>query len=221
MKTYANFVLASIAIAMSLPALAYAEELVNPVQGAVVRYYNTSSELGPHNDLGGNTSIHERNFLQHLPKCLAGKIAPVETTVDDDVSYSTKLLAKKTINDYIGDGSGGRRIAVWDGYFKQSSGGAFTFTGQFTGTRNWASCFAIWVNGNQLTVDGRQAFSGTGGAVAFNVTLRAGFNHIRIAMEASGRDPLAISYKKADSIKPPKPLGPGQLWHEDEPDDDE
>ena len=211
----------ALAFAAIIPTTAKADELANPMQGAVVQYYNTCSELGPHNDLGGNTSVHERNFLQHLPKCLAGKIAAVDTTVDDDVSFSTRLMAKKTINDYLGDGSGGRRIAVWDGYFKQNSAGIFTFTIQFTGTRNWASCVAIWINGMQLSSERHQAFSGSDGAVACNVQLHAGFNHIRIAVEASGRDPLAITYKKADSIKPPKTLGPCDLWHEDEPDDED
>lgn len=199
----------------------HAEEPYNPVPGAVVRYYNCRGELGPHNDLGGNSSIHEKYFLQQLSRCLSGQIAPVVTTVDTDSIFSTKMSERQTVASLLSDTSYDRRIGVWDGFIKNASGGAYTFTMGFGDRNNWASCFAVWINGHQLTIENRQAFSGSGGAFAFNVVLRPGFNHIRIALEASKRDPLTITYKKADSIKPPKYLGPGNLWHEDEPDDEE
>ena len=211
---------ASVLLAASAGTL-HAEELYTPVPGAVVRYYNCHGELGPHNDLGGNTSIHEKYFLQQLPRCLSGQIAPVVTTVDNDSTFSTKMSERQTVASLLSDTSYDRRIGIWDGFIKNSSGGTYTFTMGFGERNNWASCFAVWINGHQLTIGNRQAFSGSGGAFAFNVVLRPGFNHIRIALEASKRDPLTITYKKADSIKPPKYLGPGSLWHEDEPDDED
>lgn len=221
MKKFLSAAIAASALLAAGSAAASAEELYNPVPGAVVRYYNCRGDLGPHNDLGGNTSIHEKYFLQQLPRCLSGQMAPVVTTVDNDSTYSTKYSERQNPIHLLSDTSYDRRIGIWEGYFKSTAGGMYTFTMGFGDLNNWASSFAVWINGQQLAMGNRQAFSGSGGAFAFNVPLRPGFNHVRIALEASGRDPLTVSYKKADSIKPPKYLGPGSLWHEDEPDDED
>lgn len=187
--------LAALLVAGTIPAV-HAGELANPVQGSVVRRYNYYTHSGTNRDR------HERTFAAELQRYLSGELVPAETTVDTAEAFNTRS-------------SRDRGTSIWDGFLKSASGGLFTFTFAFNERKYWQSCFSVWINGRQLTVDDSRVFSGHAGAYAFNVNLLPGFNSVRIALEAVDTDPLSVSYKKSGSLQPPRNIGPGDLWRDD------
>lgn len=201
MKKLTTTALAVLALAAILPTTAKADDPVNPVQGAVAKYFNWSAREG------SGAKSHESNFLELAKECLSGQKTPAEQSVDSEDSFKTKA-------------DGGRQLVIWDGFLKRSSGGSFTITVEFEGG-HWYDCCAIWINGEQLAHDDRKAFSGNAGPYAFTVNLQSGFNAVRFALEAGSRVSVTITCKKSDSLKPPKTFGPGDLWHEDVPEDDD
>lgn len=182
-------------MASSIASSSPAAELANPVPGAIVRHFNWKTDTG-------SSSGHERRFLEQIPEFLSGTKPAAETGVDTGETFNTR-------------NQGDRRNSIWDGYIKSASGGVFTFTFGFCELNHSASCFAVWINGQQLILGDRKAFSGHSAPYAFPVTLRPGFNSIRIVLEATNRDPLSVTYKKMDSLQAPRNIGPGDLWHED------
>lgn len=196
----------AVLMASSIAVSSIAAELANPVPGAVVRHFNWNS---PNPGAGSSApTTHERNFTAQLPEFLSGTKAAAETGVDTAESFNTR-------------NQGDRRNSIWDGYIKSASGGVFTFTFGFNEQNVWPSCFSVWINGQQLTQGERKAFSGHSAPYAFPVTLRPGFNSIRIVLEANNRDPLSVTYKKMDSLQAPRNIGPGDLWHEDVVEDED
>ena len=184
----------AVLVASSIAVSSIAAELADPVPGAVVRHFNW--EAG-----GGGHISHEPKFTAQIAEFLSGAKAAAETGVDTAESFNTN--GQKPRN------------SIWDGYIKSASGGVFTFTFGFNGRNTERSCFSVWINGQQLTLGDRKAFSGHSAPYAFSATLRPGFNSIRIILEADNRDPLSVTYKKMDSLQAPRNIGPGDLWHED------
>lgn len=203
MKNITIAALAVLTFTAISPTSAKADELANPVQGAIVRHFNWKT------DHGSSPKTHEKNFLEQVRSLLSGEKAPAENSVDTSESFNT--LSQQS----------DRRISIWDGCLKSVSGGRFTFTLCFKERNYWTECFAIWINGQQLVLDDRRAFSGDSAPYAFNVILKPGFNSIRIALESTKYDPLSMSYKKADSLQAPRNIGPGDLWREGEIEEEE
>lgn len=201
MKTTKN-IMAVLLIALASVSLSQAAELANPAPGSVVRYYNWKSNTS------STRSIHDKVFLREFPRCLSGEIAPAEVKVDTAEDFGT--LSPEN-----------RRIAVWDGYLKSTSGGPFVLTFGFVDPVSWESVFSAWVNGQQLVQGDARSFSGRKDAFAFNVNLQPGFNSIRIVFESHARCHLSLAYKKDGSLQAARNIGPGDLWHEDVVEDEE
>lgn len=185
----------AVLMASSIAVSSLAAELANPVPGAVVRHFNWKA------DFGSTHEGHERRFAAQISEFLSGTKAAAETSVDTAESFNTHSQKNP-------------RNSIWDGYIKSASGGVFTFTFGFSERNSSESCFSVWINGQQLTLGDRKVFSGRSDPYAFSVTLRPGFNSIRIILEADKRDPLSVTYKKMDSLQAPRNIGPGDLWHE-------
>ena len=51
--------------------------------------------------------------------------------------------------------------------------------------------------------------------------LNPGFNEIILVVSKTKSKDISMNIKRADSIKDPVNIGPGDFWHEDEPDDED
>lgn len=103
-------------------------------------------------------------------------------------------------------------IGMWTGWLKQEKAGTYTFLCQQYATYNYAYCYSIWINGKKCVEAGK-------GQTSFNVELEAGFNSVKIIVAADDKRPLAITYKKAGSLKDPKAFGPADMYYDDEEDE--
>ena len=67
----------------------------------------------------------------------------------------------------------------------------------------------VWINGQVCASGDRQH--------AFNVDLHPGFNFVKIIFHQSGgQRNLALTYKRAGSLKEPVPFGPENMFYEEE-----
>lgn len=195
MKRIATAALAVFALAAILPITAKADEPANPAQGAVKKLYAFRAN-------GRGRDLTE-NFVSLAGKIKDGREVPYVTEVDTDSEFKSSKDSH-------------RSFGMWTGFIKRSSGGMFTFS--FSAPRGSsvsdAITFSCWINGAQVV-------SGGYGTVAVSVVLNAGYNSFCLIEDATNRRFTTISYKKQDSLKEPKKLTPGDLWHEDEPDDED
>ena len=104
-------------------------------------------------------------------------------------------------------------IGMWTGWLKQEKAGTYTFLCRQYNNGYADYCYSIWINGEKC-VEGRK------GQTSFNVELAAGFNSVKIVVAANNsKRPLAISYKKAGSVKDPKTFGPADMYYDDDEDE--
>lgn len=190
MKTLAT-ALTALALAATIPTSAFADELANPVQGAVQKLYSFRAKQG---------SKHTDSFKALSKDIKEGREAPCKVSVD-------------TSDNYVPSTDSGASFGMWTGYIKRQSGGAYTFT--FTAPPDFLyPMYSVWINGRQIVSAGQKT-------VAVDVVLNAGFNEFCIIIEGKKNKLVTIDFKKQGSLKEPKTLTPGDLWHEDEPDDED
>ena len=183
--------LAALALAATIPSLACADELANPVQGAVQKLYSFRAKQG---------SKHTDSFKALSKDIKEGREVPYKVSVDAS-------------DNYVPSAENGAGFGMWTGYIKRQSGGAYTFT--FTAPPDFLyPMYSVWINGRQIVSAGQKT-------TAVDVVLNAGFNEFCIVIEGKRNKLVTIEFKKQGSLKEPKALTPGDLWHEDEPDDED
>lgn len=180
--------MAALAIAAALQTVAKAEDPISPVEGAVCNLYLT------------NVGTSEAKAFSELAASLP-RLPAAATFVDAAGDF-------KDVDKMNGVASD---VGMWTGWIRQEKAGTYTFLCKRRADYSWLR-YSIWINGQKCV----EAMVGQS---SFNVDLNAGFNSIKI-VTAGDSDydprPLAISYKKAGSVKDPLPFGPGDMWYDDE-----
>lgn len=192
MKITSIAVLAAFAFAALLPTLSPADEPANPIKGAVKKLYNFY--------FTSSVPKHDAEFRTAAREIVNGEKVAYSTSVDTGSDFSV---------------SGDVEFGMWHGFLKRKTGGVYTFT--LNPTRSYFGKyphFSLWVNGQEVVTASAQL-------TAVNVTLNPGFNEVCFVSECSSKYYVQLSMKKKDSLKEATIIGPGDLWHEDEPDDDD
>lgn len=185
-------VLAALVVTVVAPGSLVAAELENPAEGAIGRYYSFYAK-------GGTDVMPARRGFSELAKRIAaGEEAAYETTLDKGERFDIDDRRRET--------------AMWTGAIRSSGGGEYTLTLASEGG-NWP-IYSLWINGVQVIDAGMKT-------TAVNVILRAGFNDFRLVAEVKRRTSVSLSLKRKDSYKEPRNIGPGDIWHEEEPDEDD
>ena len=200
MKRLSTAALAALALAAILPTSAIADEPANPVQGAVRKVFN--NELKKIGDGPGATRRYYDDFNNTALSIFRGTVAPYSTSIDTDASF--RVLTKSGIR---------QEFAMWHGFLKRKNGGVYSFVISTTGG-NIYPIYSLWVNGKRVVDFGTET-------TAKDVILYPGFNEICLVVSKTKAKDISVSIKKADSLKEPTNIGPGDLWHEDEPDDED
>lgn len=184
---------------LALPCALTAGELENPVEGAVRRVYGIEIKHGE-----GRTA-HERyleSFANAAQRIMRGGETPYSVGVDSDSHFRT-----------ISPSGWVSEIAMWSGFLKRKNGGPYTIIINSEGGNKWP-VYSLWVNGRLVVSAGT-------GTIPVEVVLNPGFNEICLVMNSIRRYGLELTIKRADSIKEPTSIGPADLWHEDELDDED
>lgn len=120
---------------------------------------------------------------------------PAAATFVDTASDFKACGKKPGIDSYYG---------MWTGWMKVERGGTCTFVCNGGGIEH-----KVWINGQVCASGDRQH--------AFNVDLHPGFNSVKIIFHQSGgQRNLALTYKRAGSLKEPVPFGPENMFYEEE-----
>lgn len=186
--------LAAFALVAILSASVLANEPVNPAEGAVRRIYNVMAK--------GDGKTHQTNFRDLARAIKTGNLTAYSTSADTSDKFKTN-----SDSGYHPD------FGMWTGFLKRKNSGIYTIVFDTTGG-NKLPMYSLWVNGVQV-IDAETE------TTAVDVSLYAGFNEVCLVVEGTAKYHVAISIKKKDSLKEPTNLGPEDLWHEDEPDDED
>lgn len=194
-----HLALAALVAAVAIPGTLCAAELENPAEGAVRRVYGIEVKHGE-----GRTA-HERyleEFANTAQRIWRGGATPYQTGVDGDSQFRT-----------VSSDGWHSEIAMWTGFLKRKNGGVYTIVVNSGGGNKWP-VYSLWVNGRQVVSAGT-------GTQALDVVLAPGFNEICLVMSSIRKAGVGLTIKRQDSIKEPTSIGPGDLWHEDELDDED
>lgn len=191
-KNLMTATLAAFALAATFQTAAKAADPINPVQGAVCNLYLL--------DVDGS----EKNPRPFIELCASLPSTPAAATFVDTASEFVEAKKRDGVKSSVG---------MWTGWLKQENAGTYTFLCQ-RGSYNYAGGYrySIWINGQKCI----EANYGQG---SFNVELNAGFNSVKIVTESYYYDTpksLALTYKKAGSVKEPVTFGPADMWYDDE-----
>lgn len=192
MKKLTTAALAALALATIIPASAFAADPATPVQGAICNLYLIDTIR----------SAQKKDF-NDMANSIASK--PAAATFVDTASDFKSSKKKDGVASSWG---------MWTGWMKVEKAGTYTFLckRKFSDiSYENPTMYSIWINGQKCIEAGC-------GQESFNVELRAGFNDIKIVAECPSLNdyPLAISYKKAGSVKEPISFGPENMYHDDE-----
>ena len=186
--------LAAFAIVALSPLMSSADELSNPAQGAVRRTYNVNATKG--------AGTHKDRFKKLANSIKSGEQVPYSTRVDTAQSFVTE-----SSDNWEPD------TGMWTGFLKRKASGDYTIVISTNGGNLWPA-YSLWVNGRQIVDAATET-------TAVNVFLKAGYNDVCLIVEVNQNYYPTLTIKKKDSLQDPKTITPGDLWHEDEPDDED
>ena len=194
MKKFTTTVFAILAFVGTCPTSVFANAPENPVQGAVQRLYNFGAK--------GDGKTHRANF-QDLSKSIKRGEEPASSTAVD-MKDAFKTASENGFHPDMG---------MWTGFLKRKRSGVYTLVFSTNGGNKFPM-YSLWINGKQI-VDAETEIT------AVDVSLNAGFNEVCLIVEGTAKNHITLTIKKKDSLKEPKNIGPSDLWHEDEPDDED